>query len=68
MNENKILDIKIDEEDYQRILVAVGSSIQQLNSNKNNAIDLEEQDKIDFEIHKYKMLIGKLKTCKFYNE
>ena len=68
MNDIKILDIKVDEEDYQRILVAVASSIQQLNGDKNNAIDLEDKDRIDFEIYKYKMLIGKLKTCKFYNE
>ena len=64
----KILNIKIDEEDYERLLIAIASMIQELNKNKNNTTDLEEKDRIEFDIYKFKMLIGKLKTCKLYNE
>lgn len=64
----KILNIKIDEEDYEKILVALVSMIQKLNNDKNNAIDEEDKDTVEFDIHKYKMLIGKLKTCRLYNE
>lgn len=64
----KILNIKIDEEDYDRLLIAIASVIQEFNKNKNNTTDLEEKDRIEFDIYKFKMLIGKLKTCKLYNE
>lgn len=64
----KILNIKIDEEDYDRLLIAIASVIQEFNKNKNNTTDLEEKDRIEFDIYKYKVLVGKLKTCKLYNE
>ena len=68
MNREKILNIKIDEEDYERIIVSLASSAQQLNKNKDNITDLEELDKINFEIYQYKLLMCKLRTCKLYNE
>ena len=64
----KILNIKIDEEDYDRLLSAIASVIQEFNKNKNNTTDLEEKDRIEFDIYKFKMLVSKLKTCKLYNE
>ena len=65
---DKILNIKIEEDDYDRLLIAVATIIQELNKNKKSTTNVEEIDRIEFDIYKYKMLVSKLKTCRLYNE
>ena len=68
MNNKKILNIKIYEDDYNKILLAIMDNIVKLNRQKENAVDLEDINKINSNIQQYKMLLTKLRTCKLYNE
>lgn len=68
MNNEKILNIKINEEDYERIILAILNKIHDLNCDKNSENNVEEKEKIEFNIYKHKLLMSKLEVCKLYNE
>jgi hypothetical protein len=67
--ERKILNIKIYEEDFDLIKIAILNSIQNINKNINNLdLDNEIKEKLQNDIIKYKRLLSKLDICKLYNE
>lgn len=64
--EDKILNIKIKGEDFEKIEIIILNYIANLQNNvKEN--NLEEVDELNFEIFKCKLLLAKLDTCKNYN-
>lgn len=68
-NEEKIVTIKVYEEDYERIKAAIISSIFQIKKNiENPNLDEETKNELQKEITMYRMLLSSLKTCKLYNE
>lgn len=67
--EKKVLNIKIYEEDFNLIKIAVMIAIQNTNKNINNLeIDNELKLKLQKNANEYKKLLSKLEICKLYNE
>lgn len=67
--ERKILNIKIYEEDYQLIKIAIISNIQNCYKFINNEeIDQETKTSLQKKIDNYKKLLAKLDICELYNE
>lgn len=68
MNE-KILNIKISEEDFELIKRAILISIQKCNENiKNPILNKDDVFNLENDILKYKKIITKLNVCKLYND
>lgn len=67
MNE-KILDLKVSEKDYEKIVVAILDEISLLNQQKSSEKDISKKDETDFNVYMYKCLLTKLQTCKLYND
>lgn len=68
MNE-KILNIKISETDFDMIKRAIIIAIQKCNENiKNPILDKEDVFNLEEDILKYKKIITKLNVCKLYND
>lgn len=69
MPNKKLMNIKIYEDDFILIKIAIISSIQNISKNINNLdLDNETKDKLQNDIFKYKQLLSKLEICKLYNE
>lgn len=69
MPNKKLMNIKIYEDDFILIKIAIISSIQSISKNINNLdLDNETKDKLQNDIFKYKQLLSKLEICKLYNE
>lgn len=67
--ERKILNIKLYEEDYQLIKIAIVSAIQSCYQLINNEeTDQETKVSLQKKIDNYKKLLAKLDICELYNE
>lgn len=67
--ERKILNIKLYEEDYQLIKIAIASAIQNCYKFINDEnIDQETKVSLKNKINNYKNLLSKLDICGLYNE
>lgn len=64
----EILNLKVYRDDFEKILIAIVAMIKKLNKEKNNAVDTEDKERIEFSIYKYKALIDKLRICELYNK
>ena len=67
--ERKILNIKLYEEDYQLIKIAIISNIQNCYKIINNQ-DMDDETRISIQnkINDYKNLLAKLNICELYNK
>lgn len=63
--ENKVLNIKLEEREFKKILLVIGDKISILTQQLN---DLTNQDELLNEIFKLKILVAKLQEAKLYNE
>lgn len=66
---DKILNIKISEKDFEMIIVSLLSTIQKCHENKGNPLlNKKEIEQIEADIQNYKKIITKLNVCKLYND